>query len=95
MSSSRSFSTLITDGVQGYSWLVPGESLPERRSRAEGRREELLHLLYEDKLNTGQSATDPRWKLCITLYILVYVYHEQYEIYALYLEKPVFFFFFF
>ena len=37
----------------GYPWLAAGGSLVERKLLAEGRREELLTLLYQDKFNPG------------------------------------------
>ena len=44
-------------GGKRYTWLVSGDSLPERKIKAEGRREELLTLLYQDKLNPSMLLT--------------------------------------
>ena len=49
----------VGDG-RGYSWLVPEGSVLERKLLAEGRREELLTLLYQDKLNPGINMCAPK-----------------------------------
>ena len=50
-----------------YAWRVPGGSLPERKEMAEGRREELLTLLYQEKLNSGAHTY-------MYMYVYMYVY---------------------
>ena len=39
--------------MQCYAWHAPGGTLPERKVMAEGRREELLTLLYQEEISSG------------------------------------------
>lgn len=50
---------ICSGGGKRYAWLVSGDSLPERKIKAEGRREELLTLLYQDKLTPSMLYTLP------------------------------------